>query len=72
MLVLYRRHLKDCRNESQGRQFKRCRNCQIWIQGTLREKHANARLYAVDVRTQSYSFAVWQPIVPLGTRSIPV
>ena len=35
MLTLYRRHLASCEHQDKGRQFKRCRACPIWVQGTI-------------------------------------
>ncbi|HKD07669.1 MAG TPA: tyrosine-type recombinase/integrase [Bryobacteraceae bacterium] len=35
VLTLYRRHLASCEHKDKGRQFRRCRACPIWVQGTV-------------------------------------
>src|ERR1035441_7556635 len=34
MLIIYRRHLKDCEHPSEGRSYRRCR-CVIWADGSV-------------------------------------
>src|SRR5713226_2590092 len=47
MLIIYRRHKKDCKHRSEGRAYRRCR-CPIWIDGTAGGVEVRKSLGLVD------------------------
>jgi hypothetical protein len=47
MLLLYRRHLDDCKHRHKGRRYRHCQ-CPLWVQGTL---HGRAIRRTIDLRS---------------------
>jgi integrase/recombinase XerD len=35
MLTIYRRHKKGCKHRAEGRKYRHCSSCPIWVDGTL-------------------------------------
>jgi integrase/recombinase XerD len=59
MLTLYRRHLKSCAHQEDGRDYRRCK-CPIWVDGVLGKEEIRASLRLRDWQKATEIMREWE------------
>src|SRR5215831_8238501 len=60
MLTIYRRHRKDCEHRNEGRKYRRCRRCPIWVDGFLGEEEIRRSLGTSDWEKAQEQVRDWE------------
>jgi len=59
MLTTYRRHLKTCKHQSEGRKYRRCR-CPIWVDGFIGDQEIRKSLNMRDWEKAQDTIREWE------------
>src|SRR5438132_1064557 len=59
MLIIYRRHLKNCPHRAEGRKYRRC-HCPIWVDGMLGSEEVRRSLKMRDWQKASATIQQWE------------